>query len=164
MLRIKSEQIPGGACRWEDRDSQGPLASRLRFASGVIGMPNWRSEDATSHAPGPSVNRYRESAIGAALRAVFSALRSRIRSAAETRRGIQAMSRLDDHLLRDMGLHRGHIDQLRSGMVSLAEIGVGRHRRADVPGPGQMPISPVAVVGHAGSWECANDCAVQEAA
>jgi uncharacterized protein YjiS (DUF1127 family) len=163
-MKEKSIENPSGAGRWEDHVHSDSLDSRLRFATSMIGMAHWQLDGSPSHAGMEPVHSHWGVGFGEKLRQVFVALRKRIRLAVATRADIQTLSRLNEHLLRDIGLHHGHIVQLQTGMMSLTEIDDERRRQGRNGKSEETRVSPVAVIGHAGSWDCANDNTIRQAA
>ena len=164
MMRSDTEGYDDSPRRWEDHVDSDPLEHRLRITSSIVGMPHWQLVDARSAErpiqPARSVTRHW---VQLALRR-FHIVWRRLESVAAARRGARVLSRLDDHLLRDMGLTRSQMEQLQRGVLSMAEIDRGRYRGTEESRPARAPISPLASAVNSGNRECANDGVMKEAA
>ena len=94
----------------------------------------------------PSATEHREQHAAGTLRRGLHALGRRARSALawlrdrrDTRRALAALDRLDDHLLRDIGLRRGDLDAVRAGLTSLDALEVERRAHRPLAPPIAMP-------------------------
>ena len=107
--------------------------------------------------------RIRAQSLLALLGKLKAALTERLaaaHAAARERRQLRELSRLDDRLLRDIGLHRGDLRAVELGLVELEDLALKRrqevHRIVVVAEPLADAASPGA------SREAANDSALRD--
>ncbi len=141
--------------RWEDYQAPAALGPRLDFVRGMVGMPRWILDAPVT--PRPAANtEFEPGFVRRMLRVAGQRIRRRLqitRERFEARAEIQALSRLDDRLLRDIGLHRGQVERLRSGFATIAEIDIERSSLpvSETADEATVPLSPVAQAGHVAS-------------
>ena len=153
-----------GSRRWEEQQAPDNLSARLGFARSVIGIPHWRLEGSPNHSRKGRSAEVSQLDRRGIIRRGLGALRRRLRAAAQSRAGMHALSRLDDHLLRDAGFHRGQIERLQNGSASLRQIEAERFA-CEVGSLQRLPSRDVpAVVQYPADRDCANDCEVRQAA
>lgn len=120
--------------RWEDFADGHVADARLTAYRSIAGLPHWALErpvGSIATAPQAAVRKPvgRSLAglkhhLGEALRRI-PGLNGRTRA---RRQAIRSLARMDDHLLRDIGLEARDIHELVTGTISLGELDARRFR------------------------------------